>query len=100
MTIAQRLVDRPYEPAARAAAFPRGGQDSAVVGSGLRDHLLHDHGRTGREIDGLPLAHLHRFEHVEQAMGLNDLHHRHSADGAPHLRAPADAEGAGHRHSR
>ena len=43
----------------------------------LRDHLLREHGRTGRETDGLPLEGLHRFEHVEQAMGLNDLRHQH-----------------------
>jgi len=45
----------------------------------LREHLRHDHGRTDREIDGLPLADLHHFEHVEQAMGLNDVSHRHPA---------------------
>ena len=30
-------------------------------GIGLRDHLLRDHGRSGREVDGLPLEDLHRF---------------------------------------
>jgi hypothetical protein len=45
----------------------------------LREHLIRDHGRTAQEIDGLPLADLHRFEHVEQAMGLNDISHRHPA---------------------
>ena len=45
--------------------------------SWLHDHMLHEHGRDGREIDGLPLADLHRFEHVEQAMGLSDLRHHH-----------------------
>jgi hypothetical protein len=47
-------------------------------GTGLRDHMLREHGRTGRETDGLPLEALHRFEHVEQAMGLTDLRHRHA----------------------
>jgi hypothetical protein len=49
--------------------------------SRLRSHLLREHGRTGRDIAGLPLAHLHRFEHVELAMGLISLRHRHSANG-------------------
>jgi len=47
-------------------------------GTSLRDHMLREHGRTGRETDGLPLEALHRFEHVEQAMGLTDLRHRHA----------------------
>jgi hypothetical protein len=46
----------------------------------LHEHLLHEHGRDAREIDGLPLADLHHFEHVEQALGLNDLGHQHSDD--------------------
>jgi hypothetical protein len=33
----------------------------------------------------LPLADLHRFEHVEQAMGLNDLGHKHPADVGTHM---------------
>ena len=49
--------------------------------SRLRTHLLRQHSRTGRDIAGLPLAHLHRFEHVEQAMGLISLRHRHSVNG-------------------
>ena len=60
----------------------------------LRDHLLRDHGRTAQEIDGLPLADLHRFEHVEQSMGLNDLGHHHPADGETDTRIlvePAEA---------
>jgi hypothetical protein len=40
--------------------------------------MLREHGRTGPETDALPLEALHRFEHVEQAMGLNDLAHRHT----------------------
>ena len=88
-----------HRPAAwpqRGAAFPRREADPAAAGSRLRDHLLGDHGRGGREIDGLPLADLHRFEHVEQAMGLNDLSHCHSADGATHRRVAADADEADH----
>ena len=53
--------------------------------SHLHDHLVRDHGRTGRELDRLPLADLHRFEHVEQAMGMNDLRHQHPG------RVPAEA---------
>jgi hypothetical protein len=45
----------------------------------LREHLIRDHGRTAQELDGLPLADLHHFEHVEQAMGLNDVGHHHPA---------------------
>jgi hypothetical protein len=63
--------------AARAADHPSARVPFAVHSSRLRDHLLHDHGRTAGEIEGLPLAGLHRFEHVEQAMGLNDLSHHH-----------------------
>jgi hypothetical protein len=33
-------------------------------------------------------------------MGLNDLGHRHSADGATHGRVAADADEAGHLSSR
>ena len=51
-----------------------------MLSSRLHHHLLHEHGRDGREIDGLPLADLHHFEHVEQAMGLNDLRHQHQED--------------------
>jgi hypothetical protein len=61
----------------------------AVRSSRLHDHLLHDHARTGREINGLPLADLHRFEHVEQAMGLIDLGHQHAADVGTHTRVSA-----------
>jgi hypothetical protein len=56
--------------------------------------MLRDHGRTRREINGLPLADLHRFEHVEQAMGLNDLSHQHPADVGTHTRVSAEPEGA------
>jgi hypothetical protein len=50
----------------------------AVRHSRLHDHLVREHGRTAREIAGLPLADLHRFEHVEQDLGLNTLSHRHA----------------------
>ena len=58
-------------------AVPHAPDHSAVASRGLYEHMLRDHGRTGRETDGLPLAELHRFEHVEQAMGLTDLSHHH-----------------------
>jgi len=68
-------------------------EDQSAVRSGLlHDHLLRDHGRTEGEINGFPLASLHRFEHVEQAMGLNELGHRHPVDVEAHARVPADAE--------
>ena len=41
-------------------------------------HMLHHHGRTRRDLDGLPLAVLHRLEHVEQVLDLIALDHRHS----------------------
>jgi hypothetical protein len=86
MTSAHRLTDRLHHGAARAAAVPRAEEESTVRCSRLREHLLRDHGRTAQEIDGLPLADLHRFEHVEQEMGLNDLSHRYLADGADPVR--------------
>jgi hypothetical protein len=57
----------------------RAEDELAARSSGLRDHLLHDHGRTEEEIAGLPLAELHRFEHVEHALGLHTLSHQHPA---------------------
>ncbi|MET0765308.1 MAG: hypothetical protein ABWY29_10610 [Blastococcus sp.] len=80
--------------AARAAASPHTEDQFVVLSSRLHDHMLRDHGRTGREISGLPLADLHRFEHVEQAMGLNDLGHHHPADAGTHPRVSADPEDA------
>jgi hypothetical protein len=77
-----------------AAAFPQAEDQLAVQSSRLRDHMLHEHGRTGREINGLPLADLHHFEHVEQEMGLNDLGHHHPADVLTHTRVSAEPEGA------
>ena len=75
-------------------AFPHAGEQLAVRSGRLRDHMLHEHGRTGREINGLPLADLHHFEHVEQAMGLNDLGHRHPADVVTHRHVSAKPDGA------
>jgi hypothetical protein len=80
--------------AAWAAAFPHAEDQFAVRSSRLHDHMLRDHGRTGREINGFPLADLHHFEHVEQAMGLNDLSHQHPADVGTHTRVSADPEEA------
>ena len=58
----------------------RQSQNLAVRTSRLHDHMLHEHGRSGGDISGLPLADLHHFEHVEQAMGLIDLNHQHHED--------------------
>jgi hypothetical protein len=46
---------------------------------GLRDHLVHHHGRRPHEIAGLPLRALHALEHFEGSMGLIDLEHGHPA---------------------
>ena len=59
-------------------------QNLAGRNSRLHDHMLHEHGRSGRELNDLPLADLHHFEHVEQAMGLNDLSHQHHEDVETH----------------
>jgi hypothetical protein len=80
--------------AAPAAAFPHAEDQSAARSSRLHDHMLRDHGRTGREINGLPLEDLHRFEHVEQAMGLNDLSHQHPVDVRTHTRVSTEPEEA------
>jgi hypothetical protein len=58
----------------------------------LRDHLVEEHGRDRRDLDGLPLAGVHRLEHVEAEMGLVHLHHVHRTRG----RVAASA----HRNSR
>lgn len=50
---------------------------------GLREHLERQHGRQSRELDGLPLDAVHRFEHLEQEMGLIELAHRHDEAGSP-----------------
>ena len=80
--------------AARPAAFLSADDQFAVGSSQLHDHMLRHHGRTEREINGLPLADLHRFEHVEQAMGLNDLSHQHPADTSTSTDASAEPAGA------
>jgi hypothetical protein len=55
------------------------------MASRLRNHLLREHGRAGWELHGLPLADLHRLEHLEQEMGLIGLTHRHVVGGEePH----------------
>jgi hypothetical protein len=54
--------------------------------SWLHEHLLRDHGRTEEELAGLPLADLHRFEHVEHELGLHQLSHHHPAPLAPRSR--------------
>jgi hypothetical protein len=92
MTSTQRLTTGPADGAARATGSPPVA-DRLAVRSGrlrdqlhdhlLRDHLLRDHGRTAGELDGLPVAYLHHFEHVEQAMGLTELGHRHADRGQP-----------------
>jgi hypothetical protein len=78
--------------AARAAALPHADVQSTVRSSRLHDHLLRDHGRTEPELNGLPLADLHRFEHVEQAMGLNRLNHQHLVDVRTHTHVSAEPE--------
>jgi hypothetical protein len=47
----------------------------------LHDHLVSCHGRTGSDLDGLPLVAVHRFEHVEAELGLVELAHRHRTRG-------------------
>ena len=92
MTSAHRLAAPPEDGAAWATAVPHAADQFAVRSGLLHDHLLRDHGRTEAEINGFPLANLHRFEHVEQAMGLNRLSHQHPADVGAHTRVPADAK--------
>jgi hypothetical protein len=85
--------------AASAGSFPQVADHLVVRSSRLPDHMLHDHmlhehGRPAREINGLPLADLHHFEHVEQAMGLNDLSHQHQEDVRTHTHVSAEPEEA------
>jgi hypothetical protein len=47
----------------------------------VHSHLVHEHRRAWRDIDGLPLDEVHRFEHVEHDLGLLDLDHWHPPDG-------------------
>jgi hypothetical protein len=74
----------------RSPAIPHTHSQLGMRCGRLHDHLVRDHGRTGRELDGLPLADLHRFEHVEQAMGMNSLSHQHPAVAGPHARVSAE----------
>jgi hypothetical protein len=55
----------------------------AVVSPGMsvHSHLVHDHRRAWPDIEGLPADDVHRFEHVEQDLGLLHLDHWHSRDG-------------------
>jgi hypothetical protein len=80
--------------AAGATAFSYADDQFTVQSSQLNDHMLRHHGRTERELNGLPLAELHRFEHVEQSMGLNDLGHQHPANMETHVHVYADPEEA------
>jgi hypothetical protein len=81
--------------AAWASALPHPEDESAVPSSSwLHDHMVREHGRTGPELDGLPLADLHHFEHVEQAMGLTDLGHHHPAEVGTHTHVSGDPDGA------
>jgi hypothetical protein len=43
----------------------------------LVSHLVHQHGRRPHEIAGLPVRALHELDHIEDSMGLLDLHHHH-----------------------
>ena len=47
----------------------------------LHRHLLHDHGREPRELEGIPLGAVHRLEHVEDDLGLIELRHAHGHEG-------------------
>jgi hypothetical protein len=63
------------------------------MSSRLRDHLLREHGRTARELHGLPLADLHRLGHLEEEMGLIGPTHRHAVGGDVPLEASAGRGG-------
>jgi hypothetical protein len=81
--------------AAWASAVPHPEDGFAVRSSSwLHDHMVREHGRTGRELDGLPLADLHHFEHVEQAMGLTDLSHHHPAEVGTHTHVSGEPDEA------
>jgi hypothetical protein len=92
MTSAHRRAARSHDSTAWTVAVPHVEDRFPLRSSRLHDHLLRDHGRTAGEITGLPLVDLHHFEHVEQAMGLTDLSHRHPADRETHPRVSTDAE--------
>jgi hypothetical protein len=61
-----------------ASRGPRSVHEAAARNGWLRDHLVREHGRTERELEGMDLEDLHRFEHVEQELGLIELGHRHA----------------------
>jgi hypothetical protein len=70
-----------HSPRSMAVPASRGSRSeggSAARNMWLRDHLIREHGRTGRELEGMNLEDLHRFEHVEQELGLIELSHRHA----------------------
>ena len=95
MTSTHQRATRPQDGAAWTTAVPDVEDQYAVRSGRLQDHLLRHHGRTAGEINGFPLASLHHFEHVEQAMGLNELSHQHRADVEARTRVSADAADAG-----
>ena len=80
--------------ATRVAALTAAQEQPALRSSRLREHLIRDHGRTEAELNGLPLADLHPYEHVEQEMGLLELSHRHEADVRTHTHASSLPEEA------
>ncbi|WP_222263202.1 hypothetical protein [Modestobacter marinus] len=70
-----------HSPRLRAVPASRGSRserEAAARNGWLRDHLIREHGRTERELQGMDLEDLHRFEHVEQELGLIELSHRHA----------------------
>jgi hypothetical protein len=95
MTSTHQRATRPQDGAAWTTAVLHVEDQYAVPSGQLHDHLLRDHGRTAEDLNGFPLARLHHFEHVEQAMGLNELSHQHRAGVVDHTRVPAAAEEAG-----
>jgi hypothetical protein len=72
------MVRHPLPRAVPASRGPRSVREAAVRNGRLRDHLIREHGRTARELEGMDLEDLHRFEHVEQELGLIELGHRHA----------------------
>ncbi|WP_369133892.1 hypothetical protein [Modestobacter sp. I12A-02662] len=83
-----RHSPRSLVPASRR---PRSLHEAAARNAWLRDHLIREHGRTERELVGLDLEDLHRFEHVEQELGLIELGHRHADAFADEAELPIPA---------
>jgi hypothetical protein len=54
-----------------------------VTPAELRDHLIHEHGRSPEVVDRVPAGDLHRLEHVEHALGLLVLDHHHDRQPEP-----------------